>query len=194
MRNIVPGWSPWSAWSFLFVLPSILRTVEATSVKWLFANQFEEISWNRDADSNSKEKSPWYPMVIHHYPGYHSTFHYNKPLSIKFSSACSWGHNWHDATVNSFHRNVDKVCAFFFFFFFFLCRSPISLAECEWVIVQYIVPTEDTPKSGHVQRAIVHSLENEKSHYGLHIGKLQLKGVRFFRTGNYSALNKANCS
>ena len=70
-----------------------------------------------------------------------------------------------------------EVCGFFFSFF-----------------VQYIVPTEDTPKSGHVQRAIVHSLENEKSYYGLHTGKLQLKEVRFFRTGNYSALNKANCS
>lgn len=170
---MVPSWSPWSAWSFLFLLPSVLRTVEATSVKWLFANQFEEISWNRDADSNSKENSPWYPMVIHHYPGYHSTFHYNKPLSIKFS----WGHNWQNATVNSFHRNVEKFVGFFFSFF-----------------VQYIVPTEDTPKSGHVQRAIVHSLENEKSYYGLHTGKLQLKEVRFFRTGNYSALNKANCS
>lgn len=76
VRNTVPGWRPWNPWSLLFVPPSILRTVEATSIKWLFANQFEEITWHRDADSNSKANSPCYPVLIHHYPGYHSSFFY----------------------------------------------------------------------------------------------------------------------
>ena len=167
MRNTVPGWRQWSAWSFLFVLPSVPRTVGATSIKWLFANQFEEITWNWDADSNSKANSLWYPMLIQHYPGYHSAFHYNKPLSIKFSSAYSWGHNWQNPTVNSFHWNVDKfvylfVCLFVCFFMY-----VANYFSGKWVIVQdivpraiiplwlLIVPTEDTPKIGHVQRAIV---------------------------------------
>ena len=127
MRNTVPGWRPCSASSFLFVLPSILKTKEATSIKWLFANQFEEITWNRDADSNSKANSPWYSVLTHHY----------------------LGHNSQNATVNSFHWNVDK----FVRFFFFMC--VVNFVNRMWVIVQYIVPTEDTPKSSHVQQAIV---------------------------------------
>ena len=138
MRNTVPGWRPWSASSFLFVLPSILKTIEATSIKWLFANQFEEITWNPDADSNSKANSPWYSVLIHHYPG----------------------HNSQNATVNSFHWNVDKFVRFFFLFLFLFCfvlfffMCVVNFVNRMWVIFQYIVPT-DTPKSSHVQQAIV---------------------------------------
>jgi len=36
MRNTVPGWRPWRAWSFLFILPSVLRA-EALSGKGWFS-------------------------------------------------------------------------------------------------------------------------------------------------------------
>ena len=77
--------------------------------------------------------------------------------SIKFSSACCWGHNWQNAISNSFHWNVDKFVRFFVFllllFFFMYVANYVSGM---WSSDRSVhVPTEDTLKSRHVQRAIV---------------------------------------